>query len=384
MKFLFISNIAGKRVGGFSKSSIIASKDLGIEFHIAANWSKSSPAQMKEDELKYGIRLHHINFERNPLHPSNCKAYKQLLYLIKEESFDVIHCNTPIGGILGRICGKKAKVPKIIYTVHGFHFYKGAPLINRTLFKWVEMWLAHYTDAIITINQEDYTAVSKFKLRKGGKVYYVPGVGVDASTVKDAITKRKEMLQYIGADANSILIISIGELNKNKNNQVIIRALGELQNLKIHYLLCGIGDKKDELLALAKDYNIEKNIHFLGYRIDISELLKSSDIFVMPSYREGLSRSIMEAMSAGLPCVVSNIRGNVDLIKDGRGGFLKSPDDIDGFAEAIINLSEDRELRKTMSLSNLETIKKFDINNVKKEMKKIYISILGSEISEKA
>lgn len=376
MKLLFISNLGGKKIGNFSVSSIEASKANNIEFHIAANWSQAEKKLLLQEEKKHSIKIHHIDLDRNPFSKQNITAYKQMVELIEKEKFDVIHCNTPIGGVLGRLCGKKAGVPKVIYTAHGFHFYKGASFINRTVFKWTEMWMAKYTDAIITMNEEDYLAAQKFKLRNDGKVYYVPGVGVESSFIKDAKPKRKEILNEIEAEDDSILIISVGDLNKNKNNEVIIKALEMIKNPKIHYLICGVGEKKEELLSLAKEFNIEKNIHFLGYRTDVPQLLKSSNIFVMPSYREGLSRSLMEAMSAGLPCIASKVRGNVDLIQEGVGGFLRDPDDSEGFAEAINRLALDKALREKMKASNLKKIKKFDVENVKKEMKKIYESEL--------
>ena len=368
---LFISNITN-RITNFSLPSIVASQSLGYEFHLAANCTAFT-----DTAAEYYVIIHHIDLVRNPFSIKNIKAYKQMMALVKEEKFDVIHCNTPVGGVIGRLCGKKAKVPKVIYTAHGFHFYKGAPLINRTLFKYAEMWMAHYTDAEITLNQEDFQAAQNLKLRKGGKVYYIPGVGVDTSIIKNATGKRKEILEDIGADNHSILIISIGELNKNKNNEIVIKALGELQNPDIHYLVCGVGHKKEELHSMAKDYHLEGNVHFLGYRTDVPQLLKSCDIFVLPSYREGLSRSIMEAMAAGLPCVVSNIRGNIDLIKEGEGGYLCQADDVDGFAEAIFKLIVSVEIRERMRKYNLEAVKKFDVENIKSIMRYIYQEVSG-------
>lgn len=374
-KMLFITNSIKNsnkplKLTNFTIPSYLAAKHLGYQFQM-----NTSRKDIKEMKLKYNdIKFHNIGIFRNPLSIDVIRAYRRLLSVIKSEKIDVIHCNSPIGGFLGRICGKKAKVPKIIYTAHGFHFYKGASLINRTLFKWAEMLLAKDTDAIITINKEDYEAAKKFKLRNNGKVYYIPGVGIDTSLIKDTKSKREEIINEIGAKEDSILLISIGELNKNKNNEVIIKALGKLKDPKIHYILCGIGDKKDELYSLAKEYGIDKNIHFFGYRTDIPELLKSCDIFVMPSYREGLSRSLMEAMSAGLPCVVSDIRGNVDLIED--GGFLHNPNDVDRLAEAINTLVNDKHLRKSTGLTNLEKIKRFDVENVKEEMNTIYSEVL--------
>lgn len=370
MKALIISNLEKRFLTGHH-SMIDPLEELGYEVTWASNFS-----EYKEDLSKAPCKTVQIDFIRNPFNPKNIKAYKQLMKLLNEEKYEVIHCNSPIGGVLGRICGARVRVTVIIYTAHGFHFYKGASLINRTLFKWAEMWMAHYTDVIITINQEDYQVAQKFKLRKGGKVYYIPGVGVDTSTIKVAVSKRDELIKEIKVDDLAILLISVGELNKNKNNQVIIKALGILQNPNIHYILCGVGDKRDELISIANNNNIENNIHFLGYRTDVPQLLKSCNIFVMPSYREGLSRSLMEAMSTGLPCVVSKIRGNVDLIEEDEGGYLCHPEDINGFTEAINVIATDSTLRNTMSVYNLEKIKHFDVENVKLRMKKIYKEVL--------
>jgi len=284
----------------------------------------------------------------------------------------VVHCNTPIGGVLGRICGKRAKIPKIIYTAHGFHFYKGAPLINRTIFKWAEMWLARYTDAIITINQEDYQAAQKFKLRDNGKVYYIPGVGVDTKAFRLEGVDKQAIRSALGLSAEDIVLIAMGDLIQRKNYAASIKAIAKADNTKLHFLICGKGPLLDELKALARKLNVENQIHFLGFRTDIKELLQAADIFLFTTYQEGLPRSMMEAMAAGLPCVASKIRGNTDLIEDGIGGFLREPEDIDGFAEAINKLAFSKGLRNSMGLSNLKTIIRFDVENVKSEMKKLY------------
>lgn len=369
-KFLFISNISN-RITNFSIPSILAAQKLGYEVHMAANYS-----EFNDDPSKYNVILHHIDIARNPFSLRNIRAYKQMLELMKKEKFDIIHCNTPVGGMLGRLCGRRSKISKIIYTAHGFHFYKGAPLINRTLFKFVEKYLAHYTDSIITINKEDYEAAKKFKLKNSGKVYYVPGVGIDVEKIKNSIEKRSEIVEEIGANYDDTLIISVGELNENKNNKVIIKALGRLKDSKIHYLLCGVGKKYDELIQLSKKENVEKNVHFLGYRKDIYELLKSADIFVMPSYREGLSRSIMEAMACGIPIIASKIRGNVDLVKDGYNGYLVDSDDFVKISDRVIELTKYKSKRRKMSDINLEIVKQYDCKNIIDNIENIYMRVI--------
>lgn len=368
-KILFISNITN-RITSFSISSIIAAQSLGYEFHIASNLSNFS-----DDPSKYNIIMHHIDIVRNPLSLKNIRAYKQMLKLIEKEKFDVIHCNTPIGGVIGRLCGKKAKVKKIIYTAHGFHFYKGAPFIKSTIFKCVERFLARYTDVLITINHEDYLAAQKFKLKKNGKVYYIPGVGIDIKKFNNIEFDERSKLEEIGVPLNSFIIISVGELNKNKNHQVVIKSLAKLRNPDIYYIICGSGKYEIKLLKLIKKFNLENNVKLLGYRKDIAQLLNVSDIMIHPSYREGLPLAVMEAMASGLPIIASTIRGNVDLIEDNKNGFLVKPNDINEYIRSIEYLFMDMELRKKMSEYSLNIINRYDINNIKKLIKNIYCNL---------
>ena len=375
MKLLYILNVAN-RVNNFSYTSMLAAQNLGIEFHIAGNWEYKTDDERIEDEKKYGIHIHQIDFIRNPISPGNIKAYKQLDKLIKEWNFDAIHCNTPIGGLLGRIAGKKNKIKTIIYQAHGFHFYKGASLVNWILYYPVEKIVSKYTDVIITINKEDFEFSKKFKLKKNGKLFYVPGVGIDISEFS-YINCNNKLTSDVDEKEKIVTLISIGELNKNKNNEVIIKAMEKTNNQNIHYFLCGVGDEETVLKNLSKQLNLDSKVHFLGFRKDVKELLKSADVFVLPSYREGLSRSLMEAMASGLPCVVSKIRGNVDLVEDNINGFLCNPDDVDAFAKAIDILAADEDLRNSIKKANLEKIKGFDTSVAENEMRKIYQEVFG-------
>ncbi|MBU5294098.1 glycosyltransferase family 4 protein [Anaerosalibacter bizertensis] len=368
-KILFISNISN-RITNFAIPSIVAGQSLGYDFHMAANYSNFT-----DDASKYNLTIHHIDIKRNPFNIKNIKAYKQMLDLIKKEEFDVIHCNTPIGGVLGRICGAKAGVKKIIYTAHGFHFYKGAPLINNTLYKWVEMYLAKKTDAIITINKEDYEAAKHMKLRNNGNVYYVPGVGIDVDAIKKVEVDRTKKRAEFGINDNEFVITAVGRLEKNKNVENMISAIAKA-NDNVILLLCGKGEQAGDMKDLAKQLNVEDRVIFAGFRDDIPKILKSSDAYMLISYREGLSRSLMEAMASGLPCIASKIRGNVDLIEDGIGGYLVNPNDVDEIAGSINKIADDIDLKNKMGQVNLKNIKSCSIENVKKQMKEIYKGIL--------
>lgn len=370
-KLLFVTNIA-KRVGNFSASSIEAAKQCGFEFHLAVNFANADSKQISDDEREYGIFIHNIDFARNPLSTKNFHAYKQLVKLIQDEKIDYIHCNTPTGGLLGRLAGRKRKVKKIIYQAHGFHFYKGSPKRNWLLYYPIEKWLAHYTDALITINKEDYELTkNKFKLRNGGKVYYVPGVGIDTSLYKTDESVRAEKRAELGLGYDDVAVISMGDLIERKNYAAAIRAIAEAKNPKIQYYICGNGPEKDSLMNLAQNLGVNSQIHFLGFRNDIKDLLKAADIFLFTTKQEGLPRSMMEAMASGLPCIVSKIRGNVDLIDD-EGGFLCDVDDIASYADKINILAHNAESRTLMGKNNMNLIQKFGMKNVQEIMCVIY------------
>ena len=379
---LFIGNIAGKNGGvdSFCMASVKAAKKIGLSYHLAANFSQTPFEKLQEDEIQYGVSIHHIDFARNPLHQQNIRAYKQLVKLIQDEKIDYIHCNTPVGGLLGRLAGKRCKVKKIIYQVHGFHFYKGAPKLNWMLYYPIERWLAHCTDALITINNEDYKlAKNKFKLSNAGKVYYVPGVGIDLNKYTNnelSLADRKQMRESLGISAEDKVLISVGELNKNKNHEVIIQALAKLGDKTVHYIIAGKGKLYDYLENLAKDLGVSRQIHLLGFRTDVADLYRVSDICVFPSIREGLGLAAIEGMASGLPLICADNAGTKDYAIDGKNAFVCNFNDVDEFLRAIETLVSDLNMRNSMGALNCDISKKFDVNTVIKEMYKIYNDII--------
>ena len=383
-KVLFITNMANK-IGSFSISSITAAHDLGMEFYQIANWQNTDPSKIAVEEKTYDIKIKSIPISRNPFARTNWTAYRELIAFIKQENIDYIHCNTPTGGILGRLAGKKCKVKKIIYQAHGFHFYKGAPKKNWLLYYPIEKWLARYTDAVITINKEDFEfAKKKFKLRNHGKVYYVPGVGIDVAQYNLTENDRENKRRELGLSENDVALISMGDLIDRKNYDTAIRAVAEASEPALQYFICGKGPEEERLKELADNLGIAKQVHFLGFRSDIRELLNAADVFLFTTKQEGLPRSMMEAMASGLPCIASRIRGNTDLLDGTGGGFLCSPCDSKQFADAISKLSENRELREKMSKENLIKIKEYDISVVEKEIENIYSEVLNAEHTPQA
>lgn len=336
------------------------------------NTSKERINEFKSEIINNNIEINEVEFDRNPLSKSNLIAYNKLKNIIGQNRFDLIHCHTPIAAMFSRLAarGARKKGTKVIYTAHGFHFYKGAPILNWLVYYPVEKWLARYTDTLITINKEDYErAKSKFKAKR---VEYIPGVGIDLEKFNTVEIDRALKRSQLGLPKDAFVVLSVGELNKNKNHEVVIRAIAKIDNPDIHYLICGQGQLDGYLRSLSKELGLENQVHLLGFRKDIPEVCKISDLFAFPSYREGLSVALMEAMANGLPVVCSRIRGNSDLIEDGKGGHLVEPVDVEGFAKYIKVLIEDSRLRREFGGFDLKKIENYSIENVLCEMEKIY------------
>lgn len=359
------------RTGSFEGAAMYAADEMGWKLYQGINRQYAEELH----GVDYDITFYDQNIYRNIFDvKNNWKGYQRLCKMLElHPDIKIIHCNTPIGGVIGRLCGKKYG-KKVIYTAHGFHFYKGAPLINRTIFKWIEQWMAHYTDLLITINTEDYEAAQKFSFKKGGYAVYVPGVGINSSAFDNVIIDPTEKKQEIGVPVDAHLCLGVGDLNDNKNVITMVKAISKSPE-SVHLALCGFGPLEEKLRKLCHSLHVENRVHFLGFRRDVNELYKASDFLFMASKREGLPRTTMEAMCAGIPCLCSKIRGNIDLIDESKGGFLVSPLDADAFAKAITRLIENPQLREEMGSYNKEKVKAFDIEVVRSKMIEIFSSL---------
>ena len=288
---------------------------------------------------------------------------------MKSENFDAVHCHSPMGGVLARLAAKSMGVSPIIYTAHGFHFYDGAPRKNWLIYYNVEKYLSKFTDTIVTINQEDFARAKTFKAKK---VIAVPGIGVDSSKFDNVKVDRNKKREELAIPEGAVVLLTIGEMIKRKNHETALRALAQLKNDNYIFLICGRGELENHLKDLSVNLGIEDKVRFLGFRSDIPEICIASDIFIFPSYQEGLPVSVMEAMSAGLPIVASRIRGNTDLIQDGNGGYLHNPEDYHGIAKSIDKVILDKSLRTEMGARNKDEVKKYDKKVVKDRMRELY------------
>lgn len=348
--------------------------DNGYEVHVATNGDEQFP----HCDVK-----HQICIERSPLKLNNVKAIKQLKNIIDEERFDIIHCHTPMGAVVARIAAMSARKKygtRVIYTCHGFHFYKGAPRLNWMLFYPIEKLLAKYTDTIITINKEDYNlATNKFN-KRCHDIQYVPGVGIDTKKFKINLSdKEKDKLRdSIGLEKDAFVLTCVARLDKNKNQCFLINAMEELVKEKnnIHLLLVGPDELNGYYQNIVLEKGMKKNIHFLGRREDIPYLLSISDIIVSASLREGLPVNVMEAFAAGKPVIALKCRGMKDLIDDEKNGYVifKSSNEveIENFNNKVKCLYNDKKLYKKIANNNINKSYDFDVSNIIVQLKRIY------------
>ena len=370
-KVLFVATVVQKHINVFHLPALKMLQEDGYRTYVAA----ANDTDSKHVKISYCDEYVEIVFKRSPLHPGNVSAYRKLKDLIQSNDFDIIHCHTPVGGLLTRLAARKVrkKGTRVFYTAHGFHFYKGAPLKNWLFYYPVEKICSYFTDVLITINQEDYElAKNKFKAKA---VHYVPGVGIDLSRFENIKVDRNVKRREIGVPEDAVLLLSVGELNENKNHHVIIRALAKLNNPKIHYAIAGIGNKRDYLFELAKRLGVSDQVHLLGFRKDIPELNYVSDIFCFPSIREGLPVSLMEAAALGLPMVAADNRGTREIIKNGKSGFLFKYGSVNDFADGINILVNSKEVCDGYSEMAKSLVYKFSVENVLFALRDLYSSL---------
>lgn len=376
-KVLMLASVASM-IDKFNMDNIKILRDLGYSVDVAANFDFGSvTSQERVDEFKQelidsGITVHNIRMSRKVFNIKGIiDSYRNVKRLSETENYKIVHCHSPIGGVIARLAFRKTrkKETKVIYTAHGFHFFKGAPLLNWLIYFPLEWICSFFTDVLITINKEDYEFAKK--RMKAKQVEYVPGIGIDINKFQSVDVDKAEKRRELGIPNDKPLLLSVGELNKNKNHETVIRAIADMD---VYYIIAGKGVLQEHLQSIITELRLTERVKLLGYCKDIAELNKAADIYVLPSVREGLNVSVMEAMAAGLPCVVSNIRGNSDLISNNQGGFLLAPDDAAGFADKINVLVNDAAARAKMGSINKEKIADFSTEKVEKLMRDIYLS----------
>ncbi|MBS3200934.1 glycosyltransferase family 4 protein [Turicibacter bilis] len=367
-KVLYITTVS-RTVNAFLVPHIQMLLDEGYQVDIATCIDKP----IDQSLTSRGVNIFNIPFTRNPLHPGNVKAFGQLIQIQKKEQYDMVHVHTPVASLFGRLLKLGFPKLKTIYTAHGYHFLKGGPKIGWLLYYPIEKVMAKLTDVTITINQEDYDiTVSKLKPRK---TYLMNGVGLDLTQYKILPEKQNQQKrEELGLSKDDFVIIMIAELNENKNQIQLIKAMELLKDKypQIKALLVGEGLKLSELQHEVKQRELTDKIQFLGFRHDINELINVSNIGVLLSYREGLPRNLMELMACGRKIIGTNIRGCRDIIVDETVGAKVLVEDEFGLAKEIEQLYHTRESEFELSLH----LKSYEVESILGQLKQIYTDIV--------
>lgn len=377
-KVLIVSSVASM-IEQFNMDNIKILQNLNCEVHVATNFndpgtiSNQKAMDLKKKLKSENVVVHQVNFSRNIFNLlSIIKSYFELKKISKMSKYEMVHCHSPIGGVITRLVFNRQPT-KIMYTAHGFQFFENGPKKDWILFYPIEKVLSRFTDVLLTINRMDYKlAKNKFKQKL---VYHIPGVGIKEPTMYSCEDKQKIRKKY-NIPEKGILLISIGELSKRKNHKVIIQAMSLVENDNLYYLICGRGEELENLKKLILENKLEERVTLLGYVEDVQQLLFSSDLSLFPSKREGLGLAGLESLSVGTPLISSDVQGIPDYSKHGLTGYIAKRNEPEEYAELITSLVNDKQLRERMGLEGIEISKKYFQSNVNILMEDIYIKTL--------
>jgi len=380
MRALMFASVASM-VDLFNRDNIAILEDMGYKVDVAANFDEGSVYSKEQaDEFKSELERsgHEVINVPVPRKVSDIKGMVDTVRILRKhmakKQYDIVHCQSPIGGVLCRIAAApfRKNGTKVVYYAHGFHFFDGADATNWLIYYNVEKICAHFTDCLITLNKEDYNrAMNKFATT----VRYVPGIGIDIEEIEEVEVAREAVRRELGIEPDKKIIVSVCELSKRKNCQVALEAFAMADRDDAVLVFCGIGEQLDMLTEMVVSMGISDKVIFAGFREDIIRVIKASDMFIFSTKQEGLPAALMQAMACGLPVMCSRIRGNVDLIEHKKQGFMCSYNNVEYFAKGINVLLDNEQLRYKMGMRNKEVIKNFDKNIVNMRMKKIYRSL---------
>ncbi|MDF2787345.1 MAG: hypothetical protein K0S80_443 [Neobacillus sp.] len=370
MKILYVTTISNT-INAFLIPHIKLLIEQGNQVGLAFN----TVQEISPELIKLGCKVHHVEFQRSPFKKENHIAYKKIKRIVIEEGYKLVHVHTPVASFVTRFACRNIPDIKMVYTAHGFHFFKGAPKKNWFLYHSLEKIAARWTDALITMNEEDYKSAKKLKLRNSGTTFKVHGVGLDLKKFSpQTIQEKNKLRKEYGFNPQDFILINVGELCYRKHQDLLIKSLYLLKDRipVIKLLLVGDGEMLSVYKELVKRLGLEKKVEFLGFRQDIPNLMLISDIAISTSRQEGLPVNVMEAMATGLPLVVTDCRGNRDLVSSGENGIVVDLNDSQICANAIEKLYKSKELRGNFINKSQDYIKEYSVENVLCEMKEIY------------
>ena len=366
-KVLFVAHV-DSHIRHFHLPYLKYFKEKGYEVHVATSNDEN-------EAFPYCDVKHTVCMERSPFKLNNIKAIFQMKKILSEEHFDVIHCHTPMGGVVTRIAAKNTRKhgTKVFYTAHGFHFCKGCSKKNWIFYYPVERYLSKFTDVLETINIEDYElAKDKFQAKR---VEMVHGVGVDDKKFNEeplSEDEKNKLKKELGINDGDFVLMYVAELINRKNQTMLIEAMSKIakEHSNIKAFLVGNGVNFDKYNALIKDLKLEKNVILLGYRRDVPKLLKVCDVCVSTSSQEGMGLNLVEGLLSGVPIIASKIRGHLEFAQENVNGLLF--ENSEELVKDIILLNDDSKLRAKLAKNARKSVERFTLENALKEQIEIY------------
>ena len=357
----------------FNKANIDALQVLGYKVDLCANFENGEGPEIHNQKYvkeceRDGIKTHSIPFARHSLW-GNLKCLPKLKKLLKKEQYDIVHTHTETGGLLLKLAQIAKGKSKFFYTPHGMSFWKGSCLKSQLVYKPLERWICSGMDMNLAMNMEEVENLVRWHKPSAT---YVHGIGLNVARMQSLKRSQEEVRKEFGLTDGEMFVASIGELDDNKNHLTVMKALAKLGRSDFKYVVCGVGPNKDMLLKRAQALGLKDQVILAGYRSDIPDILKAANIFVFPSFHEGMPVSALEAMACGLPVICSEIRGNIDIVKEGDNGYLFDPADAETLTHKLSLLMDDSDKCKAMGEKNREIVKKFSMEAVTEELKKIY------------
>lgn len=375
MKKVLMVATYGDFFAAFETNNIKILNDMGCEVHLCANWTDANYnyKYSKLDGLKF--KKINIEFDRSPYTLKNFKNYKKLSNLMKQGNYYLLDCHNAVVGAYARLAAKKNNISKVMYTAHGFQFYKKGPKKDWMIYYPIERFLSRFTDVLVVMNEEDNGVAQKFYSKE---LFFIHGIGVNLEKSNSESEKKLNRADF-GIPRNSFVILSVGELSKRKNHEVVIEALKEMNDKDIYYLIAGEGQEKETLLKKISDANLSNNIKLLGFRTDVNSLNKMADIAIFPSLREGLMIAGIESLANGTPIIASNRKGLADYTIDYATGFRIEPKSVRDVIQKINYLKENIFLLDSMKQNAIIKSKEYSLEVVENEMRNIYLTLINKE-----
>lgn len=372
-KVLLIASTASM-IKQFNVRNIRLLQQLGYDVTVAANFDEPGTITKKiakkfiQDLKSEKVDIIQVNFERGTGHiNNNVSLVYQIRKLVKNNQYDFVHVQAALASILVRVALIGTNIP-VLYTAHGFQFSKQSSLIRNIPFFVLEFVMSFFTWGIITINDDDTAIVRKYFHAK--HAFRINGVGVDLTK----FSNNRNALE--NSNKNIVEMITVGELSKRKNQNIVLRAMKELDNPQLHYVLVGIGSEKENLIKLSEELQISDKVHFINYSENVEKLYINADFAIFPSFLEGLLTSGVEAMAMGIPIIGSNVRGIAELVSENENGFLIDPHKVDSVVKKIDKMLKLTDSDRTqMGEISVKKSKQFNSYTIDLEMKKIYQKI---------